>query len=267
MNIAILGAGAFGKALGKILTDNQHQISYYDPFVFPDINLDQACYQAHAIIIAIPSIALTDFIANYPDYLKKIPTILATKGLKSPDLFADFTQFSVVSGPAFASEIIDGKPATFTASAPFAMGLFKNNQIDIELSDDINGILLCGTLKNIYAIGAGFHYNSENSTASFIQHAHNEAKAYLKKHNANPETAELACGLGDLILTCGSETSRNFSCGKMLADGKNIDEIHNELKTVEGLNAVFDLDISQEYPLLRRIAKLCGRHFDDEETL
>lgn len=180
------------------------------------------------------------------------------------DLFASFPQFSAISGPAFAGEIIEGKPATFTASAPFAMGLFKNNQVEIELCDDLLGILLCGTLKNIYAIGAGYHSHSENSMASFIQHAHSETKAYLHTHGANPETAELACGLGDLILTCTNDTSRNFTCGRMLYDGRSMDEIRGELKTVEGLNAIPLVDIDNKYPLLRQIAKLCGREIEEE---
>ena len=53
MNIAMLGAGAFGKALGKILTDNGHAVKYYDPFLYPDVSIDQACFEAGAIVIAI----------------------------------------------------------------------------------------------------------------------------------------------------------------------------------------------------------------------
>ncbi len=133
MIISILGAGAFGRALGKILTDNNHEIKYYDPYLYPEVNLEQATYQANAIMIAIPSANLPDFLNNYPTHLKKLPTILATKGLSDSSMFNDFSHFSVISGPGFAQEIIDGKPATFTASAPFAIGLLKNSQISIEL--------------------------------------------------------------------------------------------------------------------------------------
>ena len=53
MIISILGAGAFGRALGKILTDNNHEIKYYDPYLYPEVSLEQATYQANAIVIAI----------------------------------------------------------------------------------------------------------------------------------------------------------------------------------------------------------------------
>ena len=258
MIVSILGAGAFGSSLGKILTDNHHEIKYYDPFLYPEINLEQATYQANAIIIAIPSINLPEFLKNYPEYLKKIPTILATKGLCDPSLFDEFTQFSAISGPGFAQEIIDGKPATFTASAPFAMGILKNDQISIELQEDLLGILICGSLKNIYAIGAGYHGDSENDSAMFIQHAHSEMEKYLADHGAKPETAELACGIGDLILTCTNETSRNYTCGVRLREGKSIPEIIDELKTVEGLCALQQVD-HQGYMILEEIYDLVGQ--------
>jgi len=255
MNIAILGAGAFGQALGKILADNHHAIKYYDPAIYPDVNLDAATFGASTIVIAIPSMFVDSVLSTYPDRLKKVPTILATKGLLNADSFKDFEQFSIISGPAFASEIIDGKPATLTASSPIAMGLFHNDQISIELCEDINGILLCGALKNIYAIGAGYYSNSENATAAFIQHAHAEMKKYLIDHACDSQTAELSCGLGDLILTCTNETSRNFRCGKMLAEGRSIDEITDQLKTIEGLSALLSVE-TEKYQLLRQIKQL-----------
>ena len=262
MNIAILGAGAFGKALGKILSDNGHHISYYDPNIYPEITLEMATYKANTIVIAIPSIFLPDFIDHYPQELKTIPTILASKGLLNGDLFADFSQFSVISGPAFASEIIEGKPATFTASNPYAMGLFKNDQVNIELIDDELGIILCGTLKNIYAIGAGYHSDSMNDMASFIEHAHNEIATYLHKHGANPHTSDLACGLGDLILSSMNEESRNFTFGKRLKAGESIGDILNDLKTVEGYSAAQIID-SENYPLLQQVQNIISQHMQN----
>ncbi len=262
MKIAILGAGAFGQALGKILTDNHHEISYYDPAIYPDVDLAAATLNASTIVIAIPSIFLPEFIDNYPNELKTIPTILASKGLMNIDMFADFTQFSVISGPAFASEIMEGKPATFTASTPYALGLFKNDQISIELFDDPYGIVLCGTLKNIYAIGAGYHSDSMNDVAMFIERAHNEIANYLHKHGANPHTSDLACGLGDLILTCTNDTSRNFTFGKRLKAGESVGSILEDLKTVEGFSAAQIVDWDG-YPLLTQIQNIISQHMQE----
>lgn len=255
MKITILGAGAFGKALDKILTDNHHETKFYDPLVLPEVSLEAATWGTDAIVIAIPSNILPSFLQDYPDQLKQVPTVLTSKGLLNLDLFQDFTQFSVLSGPAFAEEIMQGKPATMTASNAFSMNIFQNQQLSIELCEDALGIVMCGALKNIYAIGAGYHSDSEDSFAVFIQNAHIETKNYLEKHGANPATAELSCGLGDLILTCTSRTSRNFTCGVRLREGKSKDEILNELKTVEGLSALEHIDFDG-YPLLTEINRL-----------
>ncbi len=255
MNITILGAGVFGKALGKILTDNGHAVDYYDPAVYPDVDLKMATYKANTIVIAIPSIFLPDFIATYPEELKTIPTILTSKGLMNADLFQDFRQFSVLSGPAFASEIMEGKPATMTASSPYPFGLFKNDQITVELCEDALGIILCGTLKNIYAIGAGYHSDSMNNIATYIERAHNEIASYLERHGADPHTSNLACGLGDLILTCTNDTSRNFTFGKRLKAGEYVGDILNDLKTVEGYSAAQIVD-SEGYPLIQEVQSI-----------
>ena len=69
----------------------------------------------------------------------------------------------------------------------------------------------------------------------------------------------LSCGIGDLILTCTNETSRNFTCGLRLQQGKNIPEIIDELKTVEGLSALEQAD-TEKYMYLREIKSLVDLH-------
>ena len=256
MKITILGAGAFGRALGKVLADNKHTVNYYDPFVYPDYTLEAATFNAEAIVVAVPSNVLPDMLLTYPNDLRSLPTVIATKGLSSTEIFKDFTMLSAVSGPAFAQEIIDGKSATLTASDPFVLNIFQNDQIFIELCDDIEGILLCGSLKNIYAIGAGYHSESENEVAALVAHAHNETRRYLDDHGAKGETANYACGLGDLILTCTSPTSRNYTCGQRLKQGEPLQNILDDLKTVEGVNAIREIDNIKRYPVLAEIAEI-----------
>ena len=256
MKITILGAGAFGRALGKVLTDNKHIVNYYDPFVYPDYSLDAATYNAEAIVVAVPSNVLPDMMLTYPNNLRSLSTVIATKGLSNTDVFKDFSMLSAVSGPAFAQEIIDGKSATLTASDPFVLNIFQNGQIFIELCEDLKGILLCGSLKNIYAIGAGYHSESENEVAALVAHAHNETQRYLEDHGAKGETANYACGLGDLILTCTSPTSRNYTCGQRLKKGERLGKILEDLKTVEGVNAIKEIENIKRYPILAEIANL-----------
>ena len=258
MKIAILGAGAYGRALGKIVSNNGHDLSFFDPNVVPDVSLEQAVKDAEAIIICIPSNFLPSFLENYPAEYKKLPTFLATKGLRDVHIFKDFDNFAILSGPTFAQEIMDGKQSMLTATNQLAVDIFANQQIEIEICQDIQGVLLCGSLKNAYAIGAGFNSDSENAVAALITRAHAEMRKYLLEHGANPDTAELACGIGDLVLTCSSDTSRNYTCGKKLHAGQNLDDILTELQTVEGINALHELDVNEDYPLLFHIARIAG---------
>ena len=279
MKVSILGAGAFGQALGKVLTDNQHQISYYDPQLFPDINLDAATYQADAVVIAIPSAFLGDFIAEYPDRLKKLPTVCATKGLLNANMFADFTQFSVISGPGFAQEIIDGKPSTMTASTPFAMGLLQNNQITIELHEDLAGILLCGSLKNIYAIAAGLcqgldYGDNLNAvlTAAAMREMHNMLDHSMPCPDRNIYDNYY---MGDLVVTCWSHHSRNRALGEAVARGERPEEVFARTGSVaEGYYSVKNLhQLACEYgtqhvvPIAEAVYRILYEGADPKSTV
>ncbi|MBR3164200.1 hypothetical protein IKF15_02755 [Candidatus Saccharibacteria bacterium] len=252
MTITILGAGAFGKALGHLLKKNHHQVKYYDPELFPDLTLSAATASAEAIVIAIPSASLSTFLATYPETLKSLPTILATKGLLDLTLFEDFAKLDLISGPMLAKEIIDNQLSAFTASSDFAANLFSSSLVRIDRSDDKLGILLCGSLKNIYAIGAGYYAENHNNQAIFIADAHHELASYLYHHGALPATSESYCGLADLILTCTSQNSRNFRCGSLLREGHSLPAVLGQLTTVEGLSALESLDAT-DYPLLSAI--------------
>ena len=129
MKIAILGAGAYGRALGKIVSNNGHDLDFYDPKVCPDVSLEQATRNADAIIICIPSNFLPSFLEDYPAELKALPTFLASKGLGDVKIFKDFTNFAVLSGPTFAQEIMDGKQSMLTATNQLAVDIFTNQQI------------------------------------------------------------------------------------------------------------------------------------------
>lgn len=254
MNVSIMGAGAFGTALGKILVDNGHTVAYYDPKHLA-LSIEEATKDAEVVIIAIPSEAIEDFCKNYPTELMGLPTILATKGLTDACNFGTFEDLSVLSGPAFAKDIIAGKSVTFTATDELARKLFENDQISIELTDDLRGVMLCGALKNIYAIGAGYQERSESAAAAFLTRAHREMRQYLSDHDANPNTSELACGVGDLAMCCYSPSSRNFLCGQMLREGVLLDEIKSKIGTIEGVAALEQAD-RQNYPLISEIYAL-----------
>ena len=258
MNVTMIGAGAFGVALGKILGDNGHAVTYFDS-KNPQPTLEEATVGTEVVVIAIPSGVVGEFVGSLPADLRKLPVILAVKGLLSMDAFADFERFSVLGGAAFAADVMEGLPVTLTVTDELARQLFENEQVTVELSDDVLGVELCGSLKNIYAIGAGALVGAQSEIPAYLEQALAEMKHYLADHGAKPETADLACGIGDLTMTATSKKSRNLRFGKALAAGRSAEEARNELGTVEGLETLERVD-REGYPIITKIYELVRTH-------
>lgn len=230
MRVAMLGAGAYGQVLGDVLIENGHEVSYYDTKF--DRSLSDVLNGAEVMVLCVPSHVAPELIAILPSDL---PLIVTTKGFLGADIFARFTNVSVLSGPGFAKDIAEHKETLLTATSDLVVKLFSNSYINFDHSDDIKGVLMCGALKNIYAIEAGrrgFIPGSAEMT-QYIEIAADEMALILKANGANPDTMKLACGIGDLILTC-SPDSRNFEFGVEVAH----DSSFKSAKTVEGVSAL-----------------------------
>jgi len=264
MKITIIGAGAFGTALASILEENGHEISFFDPFKFPDVSLIGAIENSDTIIFSAPSESLKNTLKSLPESAKNLPFINASKGFIDDEDFKDLKKFSIISGPSFSKDIKAKKPTTLTATDFFTKDLFETPWLKIEISHDKKGILLCGTLKNIFAIYSGSK-NIKPATPKFreflIESIH-EMKVILKTNSCNPETAELACGFKDLALTASSTRSRNYRFGRSLTD-KNADlGALARSETIEGLSALKSLKTSgltipENLPILEETLTLC----------
>lgn len=231
MKITILGAGAFGTALGKILTENNNVVDYYDPFIKKECLKDKI-QNDNFIVLCVPSKAAPFLLPHLP---KDKPLIVATKGILSNRLFMSFNDYMVLSGPGFAQDIKKCKHAELTVTDKRLMKLFKTDYLSFDYTNDKNGVLMCGALKNVYAIKAGLLGLERDSEKwqKFIMDVCFEMKKILAFNNANPDTVDLVCGIGDLKLTCGYP-SRNYEYG----DKKRIDSNYQPEKTVEGLSAI-----------------------------
>ena len=231
MKIAILGAGAFGTALGGILADKAFDIDYYDTRIEQE-RLSDVISGADYILLAVPSKAVPYVLPYLP---KNRPLIVATKGILSCQTFKDFKDFMVLSGPGFADDIKAGKQTKLTASDKRIIELFTTDYLSFDYSDDNNGILMCGGLKNVYAIEAGLRNLQRDSAEweQYIKDVCTEMKLILKANCALSRTVDLVCGIGDLKLTCGYP-SRNYEFG----DKKRQNSDYQPEKTVEGLSAL-----------------------------
>ena len=191
-----------------------------------------------------------------------LPMVICSKGIEQDSLklmsevVAEHfpNPLAILSGPTFAIEVAKGLPASVTlACSDIAFGekiaqLVVHPKFGVHHSDDIIGPQICGAMKNVIAIACGIVEGKglgESAKAALITEGLAEIGQLCVAKGGKPETAMGLCGLGDLILTCNSHTSRNMSLGYALGQGKTLEEILSERVSVaEGVassNAVAGL--------------------------
>ena len=151
-----------------------------------------------------------------------------------------------LSGPSFATEVARGMPTAITMAsndaefANAAATLFHSDVFRVYCSADVAGVTLVGTLKNVIAIATGIADGLEygmNTRAALIARGLNEIRTFARVFQAQDETIYGLAGLGDLVLTCTDNQSRNRRMGLALAQGKTIAEIEKDLnQAIEGIN-------------------------------
>lgn len=231
MKIAILGAGAFGTALGEILASKGCDLDYYDSKLERE-KLSEVLAPVKYMVLSVPSKAAPYLLPYLP---KDKPLIVATKGFLDDHNFKDFKDYMVLSGPGFASDIKAHKETHLTTTDQRVVDLFTTDYLTFDFTTDKKGVLMCGALKNIYALYAGYLNLKPGSSKheQYLTEVAGEMKALLSANGAEPDTVDCECGKGDLRLTC-DYPSRNYEFGQILMkDPKAQPE-----KTVEGLTAL-----------------------------
>ena len=231
MKIAILGAGAFGTALGEILAGKGYDIDYYDSKLERE-SLAHVLSDTKYIVRAVPSMAAPYLLPYLPT---EKPLVVTTKGFLDEHNFRNFKDYMILSGPGFAADIKAHKPTLLTATDERIKDLFETEYLSFDYTPDKKGVLMCGALKNIYALYAGFLDLKPGDVAheKYLTDVAEEMKALLIVNGADGKTVDLSCGKGDLRLTC-DYPSRNYEFGQILRENSSA---HPE-KTVEGLTAL-----------------------------
>ena len=142
---------------------------------------------------------------------------------------------AVLSGPTLAQEVLDGKPTAACIAcedeeiAKFVQKLLSvPSKFRLYTNNDVIGVELGGSLKNVIAIASGFASQmdlGDNCRGTLLTRGMAEIVRLSVKLGANPSTLYGLSGMGDLIATCSSPLSRNYKVGAMLGQGKKIDDI------------------------------------------
>lgn len=170
------------------------------------------------------------------------------------------SDIAVLSGPTFAHEVAAGMPTAVTLACGGGLAQWERLSPAIArpwfrpyYSDDVIGAEIGGAIKNVLAIGCGLVDGlglGQNARAALIARGYAEMLRFGEAMEARGETLAGLCGLGDLVLTCSSVSSRNFSLGKALGEGASASDLMADRKTVaEGAYTA---------PVLMRLAEAKG---------
>jgi len=223
----------------------------------PTTSIEGCLQDADVVLIAIPSEAFRAFLKSLKPFINSaISVFWASKGfeIESGKLLHELVSeelpgrnYGVVSGPTFAIEVAKGLPAAITCAGnddiatQYFASLLHSSRFRCYTSNDVIGVELGGALKNILAIavgtsdGLGF---GANTRAALMTRGLAEVMRLGKELGARQETLMGLAGLGDLILTCTDDQSRNRRFGLAIGKGKTVEQALVEVKeTVEGLRA------------------------------
>jgi glycerol-3-phosphate dehydrogenase (NAD(P)+) len=260
--IGIVGAGAWGTALAKVLASAQRPVILIarDAAIAADIartrvnprlagvHLDDtitvtsdlaSVLEAAIVLVATPAQSLRAAVAELIPYLRPdTPLVACAKGIEHgtgkfmTEIIAELAPSArpaILSGPSFADDVARGLPTAVTVAArDDAQAAQLAQQLRATAfrpyhTDDVKGVEIGGAAKNVLAIAAGIVAGrglGDSAAAALTTRGFAELSRFGRALGARPETLTGLSGLGDLILSCSSSQSRNFSFGVALGRGE-----------------------------------------------
>jgi glycerol-3-phosphate dehydrogenase (NAD(P)+) len=270
--LGIIGGGAWGTALAQVAASGGHPTllwaresevveainnTHENPVflaghpLHPEIRATSDLAEldeCDAWLVVTPAQHTRSVLEQAPDCDK--PLILCAKGIeeKSGKLIHDVARetcpnarIAVLSGPTFAHEVAVGLPTAVTLAAEdMALAEALRERIAqptfrIYVSDDVAGAEIGGAVKNVLAIACGVVEGKglgQNARAALIGRGFAEMTRFGLAYGARRETLAGLSGLGDLVLTCSSTSSRNFSLGKGIGEGRTAADLMADRRTV-----------------------------------
>ncbi|NLA32848.1 MAG: NAD(P)-dependent glycerol-3-phosphate dehydrogenase [Mollicutes bacterium] len=280
MKVAILGPGAYGLSLAEMFNKNNCQITMWSKFTdeikeldelriskkLPNYkipknikfttDMEECVTGADLIVIAVPAGHVDTVSLELKNHYQSNQHLcIASKGIEQDtclfvhDVVSKYIKtkkLAVISGPSFAIDIVSGYPiglslgTTNASTEKILKETLQNDRLKLRTSNDITGIEICGSIKNVIAIAAGMLDGlgaNESTQAMFITESLHDIKGLIKALGGDKKTILSFAGFGDLLLTCTSTKSRNFTYGHLIGSKKSKKEIAKYIKstTIEGL--------------------------------
>ena len=313
MSIGILGGGVWGSALARVLSQNTVKIYVRDENLVKSINehkinpkLKYSSFNENVsatsvlsdlknlsyLFIALPSQIIREVLQDSSLHNKNHNVVICSKGIEiSSSKFLTevikevlpYKTLSILSGPSFSNEVSQNLPTAVTLATNKKntfneiSSLISNKNFRMYYSNDLIGTQLGGALKNIYAIAAGIAQGlnlGENAKSALISRSFVEMTRFAEKFKANKNTLFGLSGLGDLILTCGSNSSRNTQFGIKISSSKyeNFSDLLQSQEVTEGyytVEAVYNISKQNkiEMPIMESVYNILYNKYDLKEEL
>ena len=274
MRIGVIGGGAWGTALAQVaaakgepvtLWAREHDVvtainlAHENTVFLPGVPLSPSIHASgalddlatcDALLIVAPAQHVRATLAALPQGHR--PLVVCAKGIEAgtmalmSDIAAELhpqSPVAVLSGPTFAAEVARGLPTAVTlactddAAARALSQRLARPTFRPYASDDVTGAEIGGAVKNVLAIACGVVAGcglGENARAALIARGFAEMVRYGVARGGRAETLSGLSGLGDLVLTCSSTASRNFSLGVGLGAGKSVASLMGGQTVAEG---------------------------------
>jgi glycerol-3-phosphate dehydrogenase (NAD(P)+) len=271
---------------------------YLAGLAFPDnlevsTDFELAIKSAKHILVSVPSIAFSEILHKIkPLIASGTPVSWATKGLTPEtgrflydtaiEILGESHSLAIISGPSFAAEVAKDLPTAITVAstdADFNQALastLHSPTLRTYTSDDVLGVQIGGTVKNVLAISAGISDGlgyGANARAALITRGMAEILRLAAQLGAKTETMFGLSGIGDLILTCTDNQSRNRQLGLAIGRGLSVEQAVIEVgKTVEGMYAAREVLIRAEQagvemPIVEQVCKILFKGYDPRASV
>ena len=244
------------------IINNEHKCKFLPMATMPEnilctTNIEEAVKGSDMILHVTPSKFTRDTVKKYKEYIENQPIIICSKGFESSTLYTlndvvreELTnaKIGVFTGPSHAEEVSIGIPTAIVIASQsldvqyMVQDTLMNENMRIYTSSDVKGAELGGALKNIIAFCAGIVAElkmGDNTIAALITRGLTEISRLGVAMGGNHNTFYGLSGLGDLIVTCLSEHSRNRRAGRCIGRGLTVEETKKEVgMTIESIDNI-----------------------------
>ena len=278
------------------LINNEKKCIFLPEITIPEnitcyTNFEDTLKDSEIILHVTPSKFVRNTIKQYKDLVKNQPIVMCAKGFEKDTLYTldeiikeelPKISYAILSGPSHAEEVSKGVPTAMVVASDneelrnMLQEVFMSENMRVYTSTDVKGVELGGALKNIIAFCAGIANEiglGDNTYAALITRGLTELSRLGIEMGKKKDTFYGLTGLGDLIVTCLSEHSRNRKAGMLIGAGKTVEETRKEvgmtIESIDNIEVAYELSkkYNVEMPIVNAVYDVLYNNLEPKEAV